>query len=301
MKKNKVDIKSNEDNLNFDVPKEEILIKTEDNNKKSKKRILLWILILFLFLLLNSLFFVMDEVSFYVNVKRTKIQQVPIETIKEVKEQLPIQSQVCQNQTFRFDVIQGNLGDNGYYLQPNVRLINLEEQWGFYQINFSYFDDAKYPFDEYGKDKIFESITSGKLDFSNAEFFSQNFYYYLGPGESKLIENNTVKPIPTMTYWLVYYVKAPTYEYCTLETIYKETIVNKTFTEYKGVSVTNYVKEYVTLKQALKIDSFGQWFILVLMFILILILLMKIYKRRKEWKFYRIISEKYHSRFKKEN
>jgi hypothetical protein len=244
---------------------------------KQKKSI---IPLLILLILIYPLFYIaIDNFGTYVSSQRQDYIDLPYSIIKEVNSSIPIERIDCKNRSFRFSTQGGNVDSVKSYVVPNLIINNLEERWGYFKVNFSYIPEKKYPYSVFGGINLKESLSSGKIGYDDADFYSENYYFYIGPGESILINNRTQKPDKTATYWGIANIIEPKVLECSKRTEYYILPENKTFTEYKKTLREYSVKEYKKIREVLGIKNFLDGFIIFILLILIIFLIIKIAER----------------------
>lgn len=246
-----------------------------DQEIKNKKRKPFWPILLLLFLFLVSIFPVFEEISFNVNVQRNRIEQVPYTITRNVTSKYPIESEICENISFAYSTSAGNVNSIGKDVKPNLIVINMEEKWGEFTVNFSYIDEEKFPFEIYGGEHLIEKYEKGEISEEDADFYSEDFVWNFGPAERVLFNDPTPKKDKTKSYWGIANIYPPEYEQCRTIINYINKTVEKNFTEHKKVTKEYTIKEYTSLKEILNL-SFSQWFVIIFMFILILYLIIRI-------------------------
>ena len=102
------------------------------------------------------------------------------------------------------------------------------------------------------------------------------------PGEGVLIDDLTKKYDKEKNYWAMAEIIEPKYEYCFNKIEKYNVTENRTFTEYKKIEKKVLVKEYTKVFDILKIESFGEWVIIILMCFLIILLLKRVKDRLRE-------------------
>jgi len=238
-----------------------------------------WLLILALLLLLFYL--IIDNFNVYTDVKRIVYVDTPFSLVKEVTSTNTLEKNICQNRSFRFSTFGGNVDTFGVYARPNFRITNLEERWGYFKVNFSYIDESRFPYDIYGGMKLKENIASGKISIRDADFYSTNYEFYLGPGESMTITNMTRRINLSKKYWGIATIIEPKILTCSKKTEYINITENKTFTEYKKTEKTISIREYKKIREVIGVKNFMEWFIIVFLFCLIIVLILKIREERR--------------------
>jgi len=237
------------------------------------------VLLIILFILSLCSYSLLDNINIYITVKRPTQIQVPNNITKEVEIREPRSMQNCTNVSYRYELIGGTVLPKGLNVQPTTELTNLEDRWGLFKLNFSFVDSNKFPYDEYGGDNLAQKYANGEITHKDADFSSVNYEFLVGPFERIIITNQTMRKDQSKNYWAMIFVDEPKYESCRVITTYDSRIVNKTFTEYVNKNSFVRVKEYKRLNEVFQIDSFGEWFVIVSMFVLIIVLIILILQR----------------------
>lgn len=243
----------------------------EKEARKGKKR--LWLLLL---LLLLPIFFTFEQVSMYFYVTNTKLVEVPYNITREVTYLESTEHDLCSNVSHRYSYSSGIVSKVGNSVKPDLNIYNLENKWAFFRVKIYYVDNNRFPEEEYGGQNLFEKYESGEISEEDADFESPWYEFYLGPGEGVKVDNKTWMPDPKPVYWAMADIVVPLYEKCITEIEYYNVTENRTFTEHKIVNKKTREKRYMSVKEYLGI-SFGQWFVIIVMLILILFLIFRIY------------------------
>jgi len=256
--------------------------KKEEENKKKKKRKSIFPILIIIILILLSIYPILNSMKGYVTVKRTELVDEPVEIIKEVEVHQPIKEEFCKDTNYYYLTISDPVQSDENYVWPTLVIINREEKYGLYKVNFSYIDNSKFPESIYGGENLYAHFEAGNITFDDAEFKSITYEFPLGPGDEVLIRNKTRKPArDEKTYWAIADIREPTYYRCINQTVYVNKTMNKTFIDIQKVKRTVNVKEYRPLSELLPVKTFGEWFVIVFMFILILVLILKIREERR--------------------
>lgn len=193
------------------------------DEKKSKQSILIKaiiiLLVIHLFLTLSRCTTTKEE---YVN------KEVPInepETIEESFEN-------CTEKEFDWDYKwEGWYPGEGQIITQRFRLYNYDIKRGVFKVDFAFFDDSEYPYENY-EGKRYDSIKS-QLPWNSASMWVNNVTQSLGPYQKILLTPSVEKKDPAKVYWAIADVTVPTYEKCTTEYYYtkrnKTIMVNKSF------------------------------------------------------------------------
>lgn len=252
---------------------EKIIIK-----KKKRKNFFFVIVLLLLFF---TLYFVLEDFGIYVEKERIILVKEPLNITKEVTFEKEEKMPACENRSFRYSTNGGNVENYGDSVRPNLILNNHEDRWGEYKVNFSFVDESKYPYNIYGGENLVKNIESGKISWEDGDFFSITYKILMPPGEGVLIDDLTQRKDYDRNYWAMAEIIEPRYEYCYDKIIKYNITENMTFTEYKQAERKVRVREYTKAFDILRIDSFGEWVIIVMMCFLILLLVRRIRERYK--------------------
>jgi hypothetical protein len=149
-------------------------------------------------------------------------------------------------------------------------------------VNFSYIEEDKFPYEIYGGKNLSENLRTGKISYEDAEFYSANYVYLIGPGESVEIRNLTKKKDRTKEYWAIANIVEPKKRECSIKTEYIYRLENRSFTELRAEKKTIYVKEYRKISEIIRVASFSEWLILVILAFFIVFLLIRIIIKARE-------------------
>ena len=236
--------------------------------------------IIFLAAILFLIFFLFsDMIGVYVKVNSIADAAEPDILIKEMTTLEPVAERICQNKSFAFTTLGGNVDSVGKYVRPNLIINNLEDKWGIYTVFFYFMSEKRFPYDRYGR--LEESLGTGALKHSDADFRSITYEFYLGPGESRLINNLTLSGNASGKSWAIADITEPEFFYCFTRTTYINKTENRTFSEEIPEKRIESATEFRSLKELLGIDSFFDWFLIISLVLIILMLLYRIYGLRK--------------------
>ena len=125
------------------------------------------------------------------------------------------------------------------------RLANFEDRSGMFRINFAFFDNSTYPYDEY--DGINYDQVQDRLPWSAADMHVYNMSHNIGPRESVLFTPSVRKKNPSSVYWIYADVSVPEYRKCV--TTYVQMMKNDSETIKRPV--VKKIKKTVSLWQIL--------------------------------------------------
>ena len=233
-----------------------------------------WIILFLLLLLLFPLLYI--EMPF--PQQRTAYRSIPNNITREITETVSQTEEICSERQYRYSTLGENVDYIGVYVQPQLQISNLEERWGLFQVNFSYVDEEEFAFEEYGGEHLQDTLDAGIIGEEEIVFHSDTYEFYLGPGESVIVDERTRMP-EEGKYWAIAEILTPNITECKTTISYMNVTRNRTFTENERQRYTRIVQEYTSLKDKTGI-TFGQWFIICLLLVLIAVLLHRIYVLR---------------------
>lgn len=196
--------------------------------KKIKKSILLPMIIIFLIILF--ILFLITNINLDYDYE---YRETPYYVIKEVNKTIPVEKNICENISFRFSTLGGNVVTIGNKVYPNLQITNLENEWGLFKLNFSYINESKFPYRVYGGENLKRAIEEKKISSKDADFYSENYDIMIGPLETILIDKPTQKFDKNTDYWAIGNIIEPKRLICNNKTEFFTIKENKTFTEYK--------------------------------------------------------------------
>ena len=223
-------------------------------------------------------YFLIGNINVSTSEDRIEKIDVPVQLKRESLVEFPIEKSICSKRGYRFSTASGNVNSVGGNVQPILEITNLEERWGLYKVNFSFIDETRFPYEIYGGENLQEKLLSNEIGHDDAEFYSDNYEYYLGPGETIVIEETTPKP-DSKQYWAIANINEPLIEDCKKVIEYTNVTVNKTFTEYKTFDRKVKVRQLKPIKEIIGIN-YIEWCIIWLLFSVIIFLIIKI---RSHW------------------
>ncbi len=265
-------------NCNFENEIEKVSCEKCKTKLKKKRNKLRGLFIVFILLLLT--YPLIDIIEIPCNIKKSEFVEIPFSLIREVTTKTPVEKKICDTRGYKFSTLGGNVASLGNNVVPNLQLTNIEEQWGTYKINFSYIDNLKFPYEIYGGKELKEALESKKISVLDADFYSTNYEFLLGPGETILITNMTQKPNRDRTYWAIATIVEPSVINCYNKIEYINITENKTFIEYQKKEKIIFVKEYRKIKEIIGVKDFFEWVSILFLLLLIILLILKIREER---------------------
>ncbi|MBN1503412.1 hypothetical protein JW930_07775 [Candidatus Woesearchaeota archaeon] len=242
--------------------------------KKRRRRLYLVLLIIVLAFFLPILFLIEIE---YEQIQLYN-ETVPVHSWKNLTYEKPVTQEACFNISYDYSVLEKGINHRVKDEEPYIVIQNSEENWGVFITNFSFFDDSKYPYEQY------EYQTSEELDrfmeVAEIEFTSRTFEHWIGPGEMYRIETREEKPDSALTYWALAHVFPPQKELCYMTEQHILTNENTSTVEYKVVEKQQKIVRRTNLISIL-LRTCDEWFFLILLLVIIVLLVLLLV--RKYW------------------
>lgn len=194
------------------------------NEKNQRRR---WIKAILIILIILAILF-LSRCS--VTVNEVQAKEVPKTRIKTVYE--PVQN--CEEREYGYSYSwEGwDIGENT--IATNFRLSNLEKKAGTFKVDFAFFDESKYRFDDY-KGLTYD-LVQDKLPWDKASMRVDNVERKIDPEGNVLIVPSVTKADKNGVYWAYAYVHPPTLNDCRSETVAVE--VNTTYNSTEAVKTT---------------------------------------------------------------
>ncbi|MEM2130948.1 MAG: hypothetical protein QXR96_00340, partial [Candidatus Woesearchaeota archaeon] len=190
-----------------------------------KRKVPFFLIIFFIFLLILFVFFNLE-----LNYK-TEYIDTPYYVIREINKSIPFEKTICENRSFKFSTLGGNVITIGNLVYPNLQITNQENQWGLFKVNFSYINESRFPYAIYGGENLKKALSENKISVKDADFYSQNYNITIGPKETILIDKPTQKIDKNTNYWAIGTIIEPKIEECRKITDFIFIKENKTFLE----------------------------------------------------------------------
>ncbi len=174
------------------------------DRKKRKRMMSLILALLFIHLILNVISFPL-------------IHENQITGNVILNNSINLQERLTQRQCFRkyhewtFDW-EGYNEVDASAISPKFRLYNEESRKGTYYVEFGFFDQSLYDFNQY-RNKPYSSVMK-ELPWSAASMRSDNITVHMGPKENRLITSYTEKIDGSKQYWVYALVTEPSYVKC---------------------------------------------------------------------------------------
>ncbi len=224
-----------------------------------KKRYLVLIL-LFVYLIMNT-----------IEIKTTENQTIvkPYETTEIVTYPKTIKQEICINRSYRYQREWIDIIVTKSYTEPSLKITNLESVWGVFSVNFSYFDDSKYPYENY-KDRLYEDFKD-ELSRDDADMSSETLVQAIGPGESHIFATRTTNKNIT-EYWALGNVFEPEITECMMKDITYNVTENRTVIKFSEST------EEVVVRRKVR-ELFLGFDIILFLAIVIIILILSIRKK----------------------
>ncbi len=139
--------------------------------------------------------------------------------------------------------------DREGYVSPNLRIKNLENKSGEFSVEFAFFDNSLYPYDNFHR-RSYDTVED-ILPWDAASMHSSVMKKHLAPGEEAIITSYTQERSPDTVYWAYANIDAPKYEICnfTIENI--SVTKNITTVTYRTEKTKTNVTKSATLWQLL--------------------------------------------------
>jgi len=133
--------------------------------------------------------------------------------------------------------------DSDEYTSPYLQITNLENVKGDFYVQFAFYDDSVYPYEDY-RNYIYRDLQEQELIlWEKAHMYSEKVKITLGPKESKIVQIVTKKKRPGAKYWALYKITPPLLEICRQVRHYKDKNVTLPIPKLK--------KRYVPVKKSL--------------------------------------------------
>ncbi|MFH1133403.1 MAG: hypothetical protein V1735_02855 [Nanoarchaeota archaeon] len=195
-----------------------------------------WRIILVFFIIIVAIFLKLPVVT-----QEHHPEEFPVNvtvTMVEVRQENTTQCQPRDyNWTYRWDGWDPQLGD---VISPRFFLRNGMDLSGEYEVQFAFFDDRVYRFEDYST----KETTSETLPWGASAMSSARTRVLVGPSEEVRVAIPTQKKDPTSTYWTYADVVAPKYDFCGPLTIARNMTVQKDVVKYITVNQSTCTVRY---------------------------------------------------------
>ena len=174
---------------------------------------------------------------FLVFTKCTTIKQK--ETVEEISKKVNITESVerCYQQEFLWDYGWGEWSaPNSEVATVKFTITNLEDREGTFIVNFAFFDESLYPFDDY-RGIRYEDVRED-LRWDMASMHLDNITKTLKPKEAVPLHASVKKEDPGKSYWVYADVIAPNYTRCEVDVNTTALNANKTIKRPMTENVT---------------------------------------------------------------
>ncbi|NTV23548.1 MAG: hypothetical protein HGA85_04195, partial [Nanoarchaeota archaeon] len=229
----------------------------------SKRRLSIFLLILLFLSALLFTRFPREEVT-----SSAKDMLVPV--IKEISVTRYIETFSCRNVSYQYVASGSDVTSTGSYVTPHLNIINLDTEWIRFKVNFSYINEAEFPYRIYGGENLKASLESGRISYDDAEFYSVDYVFFVGPGERVDITNRTQKKDKAATYWGIARIDEPIKNVCGKEKKQVAAIENQTVMEPQKTIFRRITIKYISIAEILGLDL---WTLLILLLLYVIIIL----------------------------
>lgn len=189
---------------------------SNENEKKGKKSKVMLIVNIIIILLIIHIILLLSKCSV------TKEEYVAVDVPRVIEETNKKPVQDCNDKEYEWDYQWGGLSDGeNNMISTSFRLFNMEDREGLFEVDFAFFDESKYQFDDY-EGKLYEAVED-ELPWSAADMWFNGVKKTIGPNKNILITPSVEKKNPSASYWVYANVKAPTYSHCTIRYYIDET------------------------------------------------------------------------------
>jgi len=190
----------------------------EENLLQRKKRRAKKLFTFLIFLLIIHIILVLSTCT---TIKQEEVKK-SVPYITGVEEETTFKN--CGLKDYEWSYAWGELIIGEKTVSTTFRIINLEDRGGNFAIDFAFFDEQKYHFDDYRG--INYDLVRNRLLWNSASMHTPTFKIYLSSKESKDLLPVADKKDQNASYWIYADVKTDKIEKC--EEIKRMAVINKT-------------------------------------------------------------------------
>ncbi len=200
---------------------------TESKKKEFKKsfiRFIVIILVIHLFLVLSRCTVVEERM-------------VPVESLDTNETTVMKPTQECNKTEYEWDYEWGEwYPEYDQQISVGFTLINKENRPGVFKVNFAFFDESEYKYDNY-ENRHYDSVRD-ELEWDYASMWMNGIDREIESGDSVMIIANAKKKNPASVYWVYADVKPPVYDKCVTKFTTSLKNITTTVTQNKSRNVT---------------------------------------------------------------